>query len=190
MIKMAVVEHSTEVNIETHEYRVLEVANYFIEKGIEDGKLVNPMKLQKLLYFAYGWYLAYFPNKKLFDEQMQAWRYGPVIESIYHEVKSYGNYPISEPISKLVMWETSKLSVKFGTPRIKFKNDDDKKFLEAIWSTYSKFPAVQLSAMTHAEDTPWNFLNEKYKNSIPKGEYISDSLMVKYFESYKNKNKE
>lgn len=187
---MATVEDIPEVVIETHEYRVEEVANYFIEKGVEEGKLVNPMKLQKLLYFSYGWYLTYFPNKKLFNETLQAWRYGPVIESIYHEVKSYGNYPITEPISKFLNGETNLFSFKYSTPRIKFKNDDDKDFLEAIWNTYSQFSALKLSAMTHAENTPWKNIAETNKNSIPKGTIISDGLILKYFESYRNKNKQ
>ncbi len=179
---------TTETKIKS-EYSVDEIANYFIEKGIEENKPSNPMKLQKILYFAYGWYLAYFGDKKLFDEAIQAWKYGPVIESVYHEVKSYGNYAITSPISKFFLGETSVFSFQYKTPKISFKNDDDKDFLDSIWKAYSKFPALQLSAMTHEDGTPWHALALKHGHDIPKGETITDESIKEYFSALKNKNK-
>src|SRR4051812_15500625 len=124
----------TEDKIVKGEYRVEEVANYFIEKGLETNNPVNPMKLQKLLYFSYGWYMAYFPYKKLFSARVQAWKYGPVIEEIYHDVKSYGNYSITNPITRFAFGETNALGFQIGTPRISFKTPEDKEFLETIWN--------------------------------------------------------
>jgi uncharacterized phage-associated protein len=177
-----------EKQIETSEYTVEEVANYFIEKGIEENNPVNPMKLQKLLYFAYGWYLVYFEGKKLFNQTIQAWRYGPVVESIYHEVKSYGNYPITSPITSFLFGSTSVIGIKWHTPKIKFKDKDDEEFLDTIWKVYSKFSALQLSTMTHADNTPWKKVAEKYENTIPNNAVLEDSLIKECFESYKKAN--
>ncbi len=40
------------------------------------------MKLHKLLYYAAGWHLG-FTGEPLFDEDIEAWQYGPVVPSIY-----------------------------------------------------------------------------------------------------------
>ncbi|QLH42366.1 MAG: DUF4065 domain-containing protein [Coxiellaceae bacterium] len=48
------------------------------------------MKLAKLIYVAHGWSLA-LNDVPLIDEAVQAWKFGPVIESVYHEFKHFGN---------------------------------------------------------------------------------------------------
>ena len=110
-----------------HRFKVEQVANYFIERGLKESNPVNPMKLQKLLYFSYGWYLALTDaNDRLFDAKIQAWKYGPVVENIYHDVKQYGNYPITAPISKFLIGEgESMFSFKTSTPRIQESLDSD-----------------------------------------------------------------
>ncbi|MGN6477898.1 MAG: Panacea domain-containing protein, partial [Flavipsychrobacter sp.] len=58
------------------------IAYAFVIKGIEEGNPVTQMKLQKLVYFANGIYLAqgYGP---LIKESFQSWEYGPVVPEIY-----------------------------------------------------------------------------------------------------------
>jgi uncharacterized phage-associated protein len=69
--------------------------NYIIKilnkKGVTD--LTN-LKLQKLLYCAYGVHLALF-SEKLFNDQIQAWKLGPVVPIIYQEFKDCGKKTIS-----------------------------------------------------------------------------------------------
>lgn len=58
-------------------YNPITIANYFIKKYQEDDKL-TPMKLIKLTYIAYGWYLALRNGEKLVSEKPQAWDLGPI----------------------------------------------------------------------------------------------------------------
>lgn len=76
--------------------RTAAVANYFLDKAREDGVDLSPMKLQKLIYFAHGWHLAIY-GEPLIDESVEAWAWGPVISSIYHDFKKYGRDPITSP---------------------------------------------------------------------------------------------
>src|SRR5690606_24176720 len=78
-------------------YTPAHIANYFLWKAKKENIELTAMKLIKLVYVAYGWYLA-FKDEKLFDERIEAWRYGPVIPSLYHEFKRFRN----DPIEKLV----------------------------------------------------------------------------------------
>lgn len=57
------------------------------------------MHLQKLTYFAHGWYIAFNDQEQiqpLINEPFQAWEYGPVCSSIYHEFKGFGCNAIVE----------------------------------------------------------------------------------------------
>lgn len=115
------------------------IANYFIDFARQDGATISPMKLQKLVYFAHGYYLA-ITGKPLIEEEIQAWQYGPVIESLYHEVKHYGNNGITEKI---------RMPNELALP----KHIVD--FLQKIWEVFGTFTAVQLSNMTHETGAPW-----------------------------------
>lgn len=65
-------------------YSAKAVANEFLHLAKDEGRSVTPMQLLKLVYFAYGWYWA-FADDRLLDERVQAWKYGPVVPSVYHE---------------------------------------------------------------------------------------------------------
>ena len=91
----------------TSMYQSLTISNYFIQKLHETGHPVTAMKLIKLVYIAHGWYLALNEGKSLINEAIQAWKYGPVIHSLYHKLKKYYqhdilsiDFPTSEGIDK------------------------------------------------------------------------------------------
>jgi len=71
------------------------IANWFLDRSKSDGKPVDPMKLQKLIYFAHGWHLGLIRHP-LVDELFEAWEYGPVVPSIYHEFKMFGSRALSQ----------------------------------------------------------------------------------------------
>lgn len=149
-------------------YSTLSIANYFITLGLEENKPITPMKLQKLVYFAHGFYLANF-NKPLINESIQAWRYGPVIYTIYRVFKIYGNSPITN-------------TVQF-TPDIKEQElpSEVKDFLQEVWDLLKEYDAIQLSNLTHVRKSPWDVVVENngaiISNSLP----ISDSIIQDYF---------
>ena len=64
-----------------------EVAEYFIEKAYSENDKITQKKLQKMLYYAQAWFLA-FNNKKLFEEKIEAWLHGPAI--YYRIMRSLG----------------------------------------------------------------------------------------------------
>lgn len=65
--------------------------NLYSDLNINEKEREYPtnLKLQKMLYFIYAIYY-YKTNKKLFIENFEAWKYGPVIRELYEFFKEKG----------------------------------------------------------------------------------------------------
>ena len=80
-------------------YTAFHIANYFLWRAWEEGVEVTPLKLIKLVYIAYGWNLVLNKDRpKLFEERIEAWKYGPVIPSVYHDKQKESQDHISKPL--------------------------------------------------------------------------------------------
>lgn len=91
-------------------------------------------KVQKLCYYAQGWYAA-ITHKKLFEDQIQAWVHGPVSPKLYDRFKVYGYNKIPEKESKTT-------------------NKELKGIVRQIYRIYGKLDGDQLEELTHQE-SPW-----------------------------------
>ncbi|MEK6748472.1 MAG: type II toxin-antitoxin system antitoxin SocA domain-containing protein [Pseudomonadota bacterium] len=161
-------------------YNAKAIANYFFDVAKEHRQSISPMKMQKLVYFAHGWYLA-IKNEPLIDEQVEAWQFGPVIPSLYQEFKSYGKSEITAYATEFTGLSLATLSLE--TPRIP-DTQDLKDFLNKIWEVYGGLTAIQLSNLTHQCDTPWR--KTWGENGVPKGTDINSDEIRAYFRSQAN----
>ena len=116
--------------------QALDIANKIISKtDLEHGDTISNLKLQKMLYYQQGFHLAYF-GTPLFDEDIVAWQYGPVVPSVYKEYKSFESNSIS----------TSEEGISLS--------DDEEELFNNVYEEYNQFSAVALMKMTH-EESPW-----------------------------------
>lgn len=58
---------------------------------IEQASDVDQMKLQKLLYYAQAWYLAWY-DEPMFNDVIQAWTWGPAVPTIHDVYGGEGGY--------------------------------------------------------------------------------------------------
>lgn len=162
----------------------LAVANYFIKKALDEGSQVTPMKLLKLVYIAHGWNLA-LSGEPLLNEGVEAWKFGPVVPSVYHEFKEYGN----TAIKRLANVYVSRNQVI--TPTIGKASKD---LLDKVWEVYKKYDGLQLSTLTHQKDTPWDIIWNKNGGRTEKGILIPNDLIEEHYkqkaEQSENYNKE
>ena len=83
-------------------YDVKEIAKKIIAKtDIEHGDTISNLKLQKMLYYMQGFHLAFF-DTPLFDDEIYAWQYGPVVPSVYNEYKRYNAKAINLPKGDII----------------------------------------------------------------------------------------
>lgn len=142
-------------------YTGLDIANFFVQLAcdLQDGSMDN-LKVNKMVYYAQAWSIA--KNKRLlFDEDIQAWDYGPVIPSVYHAYKSCGKNSIAEPQEH---FDESRLSA------------EDLELLIDVYQTYGKYTGRALIDMTHSPDEPWKHVY-RYGQNNP----ISVSLLRDFF---------
>ncbi|EGR0088948.1 TPA: SocA family protein [Vibrio vulnificus] len=128
------------------------IANAFYDLAKAEGQFICPMKMQKLVYIAHGWSLGLL-DKPLIQEQVQAWKYGPVINELYHEFKIYGSGNITRKATSYMV-DPNNFEVVESTPEV--NDSQTQQLLKIVWDTYKKFSGGQLSNMTHESGTPWD----------------------------------
>jgi len=116
------------------------VANELITRGQRDDVSIDPMKLQKLLYLAHGWHLA-FLDSPLIGQEIEAWKYGPVIPPVYREFKEFKGGAITR---------FAPVSADDIPP-----SDDQKGLIEAVWNRYREKSGIFLSMLTHEPGSAW-----------------------------------
>ncbi|MGB1235814.1 MAG: Panacea domain-containing protein, partial [Planktomarina sp.] len=141
--------------IEMPLYSAQHVANFFLRTAEGEGVRITPLKLLKLVYIAYGWFLA-LKKQRLFNDDIQAWQHGPVIPSLYHEFKHYGKGPILELAT---CFDLESFSVE--EPSIPSKDADTALILSTVWKSYKDFTGWSLRELTHAAGTPWSKVYDK-----------------------------
>lgn len=149
-------------------YTPQHVANFILKKEEQLNRPLTQLKLLKLVYLIYGWVLAVL-EKKLFNEPIQAWQFGPVVPSLYHEFKRFG----SEPIVGFSV-ELNEGGNNISQPFIPESECDLLLVMDKAWSTYSPFTASALVSKTHEPDSPW--VSHYEDRSI-----INDAEIKEYF---------
>lgn len=123
------------------------------------------MKLVKLVYLAHGWHLG-LTEVPLILDKVQAWKYGPVIPSLYHQYKAFGGKHIDD---------TGMTAV----PPI--EDEETEQFLDIIWENYSKFTGGELSTLTHEKGSPWWTTWNLHGGAEKRGAIIPEALIQEYY---------
>lgn len=143
-----------------------DVAAYFVRlddaRDAEDG--ITNLKLQKLVYYAQGYHLAYF-GVPLFSNRMEAWQYGPVVPDLYDTLSCFGRNPVDLDV----------VQGKLGYAVAEFSfAGETKNLLDSVFEQLGQFSAWKLMEMTHEEE-PWK--------STPIREEITNDKLKAYFSS-------
>lgn len=114
----------------------LRAGKYLCE--ISDWSLTN-LSLQKLLYIAHMVYLG-TRDEPFIKDSFEAWDYGPVLPSLYHQVKVFGSAPIRNIFRSI-------------------KDIPDKsesaEWLDEAYDALGDMSSSQLVAITHRDKGAW-----------------------------------
>ncbi len=157
-------------------YSVEAVANFFIEKSLKTETPLSNMHLQKMVFFAHA---AYFKlhQKPLFSDPVVAWQHGPVVVSLYHELKQYESGKVTELIQRLEpCGNKSFFPCKMVIPTIPKDDEEVVAFLNHAWNRLSEIPTWKLRAISHADGGAW-YKTVASRNIDPKDDQaVRDNL--------------
>ncbi len=137
-------------------YNALGVANELIDLADNDGVELTLLKLVKLTYLSYAFGLVLAPREPMIDprfDKVEAWRYGPVIPSVYHSFKHRRDEPIRREDMAVAMVGEDGGRCEFATPRI--EGDRALRTIKFVWKRYRGVSAGQLVDILHLDGTPW-----------------------------------
>lgn len=142
-------------------YSAENISEWFLNKNrvqmnFEDSEYITNLKLQKLLYYAQGCYLA-IKEVPLFNEDFLAWEHGPVVRKIYDKYKANGAN-----------------GIKYDDDFTVNIDEETEKILENVYNEYGQYTAWKLRNMTHEEE-PWK--------TTPRNEVIIKEKIKKYFKT-------
>lgn len=142
--------------------RTTDAANFFIyvSNQDDDENFITNLKLNKLLYYAQGCHLTR-TGKPLFNSDIEAWTYGPVVSEIYKKYKVCGKEAIRNADDD------------FNPADI---DEEELETLLDVMREYGKYTGSALITMTHKADTPWSIARASAET------IISEDSMRKYFE--------
>lgn len=125
------------------------IADYIITRS--RGQM-TPMQVIKLAFISHGYALA-LADKPLLSEPVEAWKYGPVIPSMYHALKRYGRSLVDR-------------TIYCQTPASGPDSQEREEFIrntigplhtivDRVMETHGHMSGSELSKLTHKKGTPW-----------------------------------
>mgnify|MGYP001455597876 CR=1 FL=1 len=125
-----------------------------IAKYILATRVCTHLELEKLVYMCYADYLC-STHQRLFQDKIYAFKYGPVVESVYEEYK--GTKDIEEGLANGENLEQDFAKMP-ARSRILFAEDGISKIahIDATLAKYSECSASDLVNITHVAGGPWD----------------------------------
>ena len=153
---------------------IAHIVTYYVN---QKGDTISPKKLQKLLFYVEAWNLVHL-KIPLIEEDFEAWVHGPVLPSLYHELKQFGFNDL-----KVVADE-------FDTPdnlvnQIIKTNKISEDQLDLIYSVLDKYGSMtsfQLELLSHNE-TPWIEARKGIPPHLPCNNIIPKDKIMAFYSS-------
>jgi uncharacterized phage-associated protein len=132
--------------------------NYLLDtlKKYSIGDVTN-LKLQKLIYFAFGIHATIY-DEKLFQSDIEAWKLGPVVPIVYHSFKKYGLSPITDGL--YVTDEANGETFLVGYDSL---SEGEERSLSIACLSYGREKAWKLVDITHEKKSAWS---KAYKDGV------------------------
>ena len=124
-------------------YTAIDLSRYIVSKCIKDGYPISNLQLQKILYYIQKDFLK--RDHLAFQDNIEAWQFGPVVPNVYYHYCGYGAMPI---ISSRESFDI---------------NQKDLSDVDCIVEQKRKLRPWELVAETHKENGAWAQI---YRNGL------------------------
>ena len=138
--------------------------------------VLTPLHVLKLVYISHGYTLA-LKKQPLIDEQVEAWRYGPVIPGLYEYLKIFGNRQVTQ-LSFCQTLLSDEVNLKERKEYLSDALEDYLQILDPVLERYGGLAGWELVDITHRRDTPWARCYIDGQNGAP----ISNDIIKEHYE--------
>lgn len=153
-------------------------ANEFLSLAGAEGVGIDQMKLQKLLFYTHGYNLA-IRGAPLFEQDFEAWPWGPVVRDIYFQTREFGRQPINKRLHEIKKTGPGPVDYSFITPP-GVADEETRVFVKSAWDAYKGYSGIQLSNATHAPGEPWTIVRDQF-GSLDHKPTIPNDLIADVF---------
>ena len=155
----------------------LDVAKYILCKV-----RCTHLKLEKLVYLCFADYLCKY-DKELYKDEIYAYKYGPVVKSVYDRYRGQGYKEIEQDEDDI---DTTGLHEMPSRSRILFAEDGVSKIksIDETIAKYGDYTANELVDITHKPCTPWDKAGRGEKT-----DRIIDNEIIKKYHCYEEIDK-
>jgi uncharacterized phage-associated protein len=140
--------------------KLADVADFFINYSQKTNEPMTNLRLNKLLYFAYGLHLLRV-GQALFDASFEAWSFGPVVPEVYNRYKKFDGSSIDVP--------------EAAYNRDCFSDSEYESLIETA-RLYGQYSTYKLVSISHEMGGAWANTRQN------KRQIITDELIVADFE--------
>ena len=164
----------------------LVVADYLL---LSSSTPLTPMHVNKLTYIAHGFTLA-MTDRPLISEVVEAWKYGPVIPSLYFALRTFKGNDLERlgycntPIPPSNGDARTAMKERLMKDRFSGMSKQELKIIEDVAKAHEGCAGVDLSAMTNQAGTPWERRHVDGETVI-----ISNFVIKSYYKSLLDKVK-
>lgn len=155
---------------------VINVARYIINYSNQKEYGISNLRLQKLLYFVQAYYLAFTEvGTPCFNDEIEAWDFGPVVPRVYQEFKRFGSGNIPT-ITSYIVFDDEDI---WSAHSVEFDNETipkcDRERINKVVDKFSSYSTTSLVSLTHNQ-RPWRDAYSGINNGI-----ISKESIKEYF---------
>ena len=140
-------------------YSAVELAKYIVRRCLDEGCPVSNLQLQKIMYFIQRDFLQK-EDRSAFREDIEAWRFGPVVPKVYYLFCGSGAMPIH-----------------IVSPVVDVITNDDIKMIDIIVEDKRSKDPWDLVEETHKKNGPWDLT---YQNGKGFRQIISRDIIKKH----------
>lgn len=145
------------------------ISDYIIRRAPD--KRLTPFHLIKMVVIAHGRHLA-TTNEPLIADRIEAWKHGPVIPVLYHELKIYGDGPVLN-LRYCGTGVNESIRDDFFNAIL---NEEERRIIDGAVYDYGDWTMGQLYELCHAPGSPCDIC---YTGEL--GVEIPDHVLQQYY---------
>lgn len=151
-------------------YAPLTIANAMIALSAEGLPLRTPLGLNKMVYMAQGWSLAY--DRPIVSELPEIWKHGPIYPSLYDHLRHFKNTPVAtaQPMRNGI-----------AIPMVPDTDLATIEMIRQVAIAYGDTSDIQLSSIAHAEGSPWKIEAAANDFRVPTGTVVPEYRIRDHF---------